>query len=85
MFTYIIKNLLEKLLISTHAINNNYLLQPGEEKKSENLFRSDMQEVAYFSTKITSFCNQTFYPDIAKKMVLHKQTHALCTCKKICI
>ena len=25
-----------------------------------------MQEVAYFSTKITSFCNQTFYPDIAK-------------------
>ena len=58
-----------------HAISNNYLPQPRDGKKFENLFRSDMQEVAYFSAKITSFCNQTFYPDIAEKMVLHKQTH----------
>ena len=45
------------MMKSAHAISNNYLPQPRDGKKFENLFRSDMQEVAYFSAKITSFCN----------------------------
>ena len=68
------------MMKSAHAISNNYLPQPRDGKKFENLFRSDMQEVAYFSAKITSFCNQTFYPDIAKKwFYTNKHTCTLCT------